>query len=94
MLTASMHRWKRGDAPSWRAARSASALGEALYLQGHVTEAKRYLAASSSELSIDPKAEIEAAEKAQTRFDRYLQASDLMQKDDQSFQLASKQNHE
>jgi serine/threonine protein kinase/Flp pilus assembly protein TadD len=42
-LTASMNRWKRTDAPSWRAARSASALGEALHRQGRTAEAEKYL---------------------------------------------------
>src|SRR5690606_20236255 len=51
MLTASMNRWKRTDAPSWRAARSASALGEALYRQGRLAEAEKYLLEGFKHLS-------------------------------------------
>lgn len=51
MLTASMNRWKRSDAPAWRAARSASALGEAVYRQGRNTEAEKYLLESYYELT-------------------------------------------
>jgi tetratricopeptide (TPR) repeat protein len=43
MLTASMNRWKRTDAPAWRAARSASALGEAMHRQGRNPQAEKYL---------------------------------------------------
>jgi tetratricopeptide (TPR) repeat protein len=43
ILTASMDRWKRTNSPAWRIARSASALGEAVYRQGRVDEAEKYL---------------------------------------------------
>jgi tetratricopeptide (TPR) repeat protein len=43
VLTASMDRWKRTNSPAWRIARSASALGEAVYRQGRVGEAQKYL---------------------------------------------------
>jgi tetratricopeptide (TPR) repeat protein len=43
LLTASMNRWKRTDAPAWRAARSASALGETLHRAGRMNEAEKYL---------------------------------------------------
>lgn len=52
MLTASMNRWKRSEAPAWRAARSASALGEAIHRQHRRTaEAERYLLDSYQELT-------------------------------------------
>ena len=54
VLTASMNRWKRAGAPPWRAMRSASALGEALYRQGRTHEAEKYLSESFHELSADP----------------------------------------
>jgi eukaryotic-like serine/threonine-protein kinase len=43
VLTASRNRWLRSDAPEWRAARSASALGEVLYREGRAAEAEKYL---------------------------------------------------
>jgi Predicted N-acetylglucosaminyl transferase len=72
VLTASMNRWKRGDAPPWRAMRSASALGEALHRQGRTAEATKYLSESLRELSTDPKADREAKDKARARAKRYL----------------------
>jgi eukaryotic-like serine/threonine-protein kinase len=75
VLTASMNRWKRGDAPPWRAMRSANALGEALYRQGRTAEATKYLSESFRELSTDPKADREAKDKARARAKRYLQTS-------------------
>ncbi|HEY7641348.1 MAG TPA: tetratricopeptide repeat protein [Steroidobacteraceae bacterium] len=72
VLTASMNRWKRGDAPPWRAMRSANALGEALYREGRITEATKYLSESLRELSADPKADREAKDKARARAKRYL----------------------
>jgi serine/threonine protein kinase/tetratricopeptide (TPR) repeat protein len=75
VLTASMNRWKRGDAPPWRAMRSANALGEALYRQGHITEGEKYLAESFRALSSDPKADREATDKARARAKRYLRTS-------------------
>ncbi|HKU14349.1 MAG TPA: tetratricopeptide repeat protein, partial [Steroidobacteraceae bacterium] len=75
LLTASMNRWKRSGAPPWRAMRSASAVGEALYRQGRVEEAQEYLAASFAALTADPKADPEAKYKARRRAERYLQKS-------------------
>ncbi len=51
MLTASMNRWRRTDAPTWRAARSASALGETLHRQGRHAEAEKYLLEGFTQLS-------------------------------------------
>jgi eukaryotic-like serine/threonine-protein kinase len=75
VLIASMNRWKRSDAPLWRAMRSANALGEALYRQGRTAEATKYLSESFRELSTDPKADREAKDKARARAKRYLKVS-------------------
>ena len=77
VLTASMNRWKRSGAPPWRAMRSASALGEAIYRQGRRAEGEKYLSESDSELSADPKAELAAKDKARERAKRYLGESVL-----------------
>ena len=71
MLTASMNRWKRTDAPAWRSARSASALGETLYREGHIAEAEKYLVQSFRELSSDAGTDIETREKARERVSRF-----------------------
>jgi len=75
VLTASMNRWSRSDAPPWRAMRSANALGEALYRQGRKTEGEKYLAESYRELSTDPKADREAKDKAAARAKRFLRTT-------------------
>jgi serine/threonine protein kinase len=72
VLIASVKRWKRSGAPPWRAARSASALGEALYRQGRTQEAERYLSDSFHQLSADSTADLPAKEKARERFERYV----------------------
>jgi eukaryotic-like serine/threonine-protein kinase len=79
VIAASMNRWKRNDAPPWRAMRSASALGEALYRQGRTQEAEKYLSDSFRELSADPNAEPAAKEKARQRFVRYVKNSSPLQ---------------
>jgi eukaryotic-like serine/threonine-protein kinase len=79
VLTASMNRWKRSGAPPWRAMRSASALGEALYRQGRTQEAEKYLSESFREVSSDPNADPAAKEKARQRVSRYLKKSSLAQ---------------
>jgi tetratricopeptide (TPR) repeat protein len=75
VLTASIERWQRSGAPPWRAARSASALGEALYRQGRVREAEMHLLKSNRELVVAPGADIEAKIKASERVARFLQRS-------------------
>ena len=75
VLTASMNRWKRGGASPWRAMRSASALGEALYRQGRSQEAEWYLTESFRVLSADTHADAEARDRAQERFARYMKKS-------------------
>ena len=72
VLADSMQRWNRAGAPPWRAARSASALGEALYRQGRTQEAERYLSESFHQLSADSTADLPAKEKARERFERYV----------------------
>jgi eukaryotic-like serine/threonine-protein kinase len=72
VLVASMNRWKRSGAPNWRVMRSASALGEALYLQRRTQEAEKYLSESFRALSADANADREAKEKAGKRVERYL----------------------
>jgi TolA-binding protein len=75
VLTASIERWRRSGAPPWRAARSASALGEALYRQGRVREAEMHLLESNRELVVAPGADIESKLKASERVARFLQRS-------------------
>ncbi len=71
MLTASMNRWKRTSAPSWRSARSASALGETLYREGRIQEAEKYLVQSFRELTADGGADVETRLKARERVARF-----------------------
>jgi eukaryotic-like serine/threonine-protein kinase len=71
MLTAAMNRWKRTDAPEWRSARSASALGEVLYRQGRVRDAEAYLTRSYRELAADDSADRDARIKARQRVERF-----------------------
>lgn len=71
VLTAATSRWSRTDAPAWRAARSASSLGEALYKQGRFTEAERYLVESYRTLRADDGADQETKNKALRRVTRF-----------------------
>jgi eukaryotic-like serine/threonine-protein kinase len=71
VLSASMYRWKRGDAPEWRAARSASALGEALYRQGRIAEAEQHLAEGYRVLAAHEHADRDARILAQQRVSRF-----------------------
>ena len=75
VLADSMQRWNRAGAPPWRAARSANALGEALYRQGRTQEAERYLSESFRQLTADSTADRPAKEKARERFERYVRKS-------------------
>jgi serine/threonine protein kinase/tetratricopeptide (TPR) repeat protein len=75
VLTASLDRWKRSGAPSWRAMRSASALGEVLYREGRTLEGTRLLSDSFHQLVADPNAETAAKDKASARVARYLRTS-------------------
>jgi serine/threonine protein kinase/TolA-binding protein len=71
MLTASMNRWKRTDSPAWRSGRSASALGEALYRQGRIADAERYLTQGYRELTADSGADPDTRSKARERIARF-----------------------
>lgn len=79
-LTAAVDRWKRSDAPTWRAARSASALGEVLYKEGRMKDAEQYLVTSFRELSADPHADQDAKKKARERVERFYVARGEPQK--------------
>ncbi len=83
MLTASMNRWKRTDAPAWRSARSASALGETLYREGHIAEAEKYLVQSFRDLSADAGADTETRQKARERVARFYTDRGQRQKFDE-----------
>jgi TolA-binding protein len=67
MLTASMNRWKRTDSSTWRSARSASALGEALYQQGRVADAEKYLVEGYRGVTAASGADGDAKRKARER---------------------------
>jgi eukaryotic-like serine/threonine-protein kinase len=81
VLLASMNRWKRSGAPEWRAARSASALGEALYRQrSRADEAERYLVESYRILAVNENADREARVKAQQRISAFYTARGQLHK--------------
>jgi eukaryotic-like serine/threonine-protein kinase len=71
MLTASMNRWTRTDAPAWRSGRSASALGETLYRQGRIGDAERYLTQGYRALTADTGADQDTRSKARARIARF-----------------------
>ncbi|HKU15555.1 MAG TPA: hypothetical protein VJQ52_14250, partial [Steroidobacteraceae bacterium] len=73
-------RWKRTGAPAWRAARSASALGEALHGQGRNDEAERYLVESYRELNSDPGADRDSKRIARDRVTKFYTAMGQRQK--------------
>jgi serine/threonine protein kinase len=71
MLTASMNRWKRTEAPAWRAARSAGALGEALHRLGRSTEAEKYLLEGYHKVAFDTGADQQTKQRARERIARF-----------------------
>jgi serine/threonine protein kinase len=71
MLSASMNRWKRTDAPAWRAARSAGALGEVLHRQGRSTEAEKYLLEGYNQVAFDTGADQQTKQRARERIARF-----------------------
>ena len=71
LLLGSRERWKRSAAPPWRAARSASALGEALYRQGRAEEAEKYLVEGYRGLAGNTGADQDAKAKARERIARF-----------------------
>jgi eukaryotic-like serine/threonine-protein kinase len=72
VLSASMNRWKRSDAPSWRAARSKNTLGEVLASQGRIKEGEQYLTETFRELASDPGADQDAKDRARHRIERFF----------------------
>lgn len=71
LLLAAMHRWNRTGAAPSRAARSASALGEALYRMGRAAEAEKYLVESYQALAADDRSNREERIKARERVKRF-----------------------
>jgi eukaryotic-like serine/threonine-protein kinase len=71
VLRASMNRWKRSDAPPWRAARSKSALGEVLLRQGRTKEGEQYLIESFRAITRDKTADKDASARAIARLERF-----------------------
>jgi hypothetical protein len=69
-----MNRWKRTDAPAWRAARSASALGEALYRQGKKKDAEKYLLEGYQALTAETGSDADTRNKARQRVVDYYVA--------------------
>lgn len=74
VLTASMNRWKRTDAPSWRVSRSKNALGEVLFRQGRIAEAEDYLVSSFKELALDESADRDARQISRARVENFFTA--------------------
>jgi serine/threonine protein kinase/TolA-binding protein len=70
-LTAAMNRWKRTDAPAWRAARSASALGEVLHREGRHAEAERKLVDSYRILATADGVDVRTRDAARERVVRF-----------------------
>jgi tetratricopeptide (TPR) repeat protein len=71
LLLSSRTRWARSGAPEWRAARSASALGEALYRQGRSAEAEKFLLEGYRGLSAASGADQDTKAKARERIARF-----------------------
>lgn len=74
LLTAAMNRWKRTNSPAWRVARSESALGEVLHLQGRVAEAEQHLTEAYKILVADEGADRDARIAARERVERFYLA--------------------
>ncbi len=74
LLTAAMNRWKRTNSPAWRAARSESALGEVLHLQGRNAEAEQHLTQAYKVLAADEGADRDARIAARERVERFYTA--------------------
>jgi tetratricopeptide (TPR) repeat protein len=67
-----MNRSKHAKEPEWRAARSASGLGEALYRQGRTKDAETYLVNSYRTLTADRNADPNAQAVARQRVERFF----------------------
>jgi eukaryotic-like serine/threonine-protein kinase len=75
-----MNRSRRANEPEWRAARSASGLGEALYRQGRASEAEPFLVNSYRTLSADRNADASAQATARERVVRFYTDRGQLQK--------------
>jgi len=71
VLEASVARWQRTTMPAWRAARSASALGEAEFREGKFEDAERHLLESYKVLSTAKGADRETVARARERITRF-----------------------
>lgn len=89
LFTAAANRWKRTDAPAWRAARSASALGEVLHREGRHADAERYLVSSYRILASAPGADRETIDKALQRLAHLYTDTNQRQKLDAVLQAAN-----
>jgi tetratricopeptide (TPR) repeat protein len=83
MLLASMNRWKRTDSSTWRAARSASALGETLYREKRFDEAEKYLVEGYRGLGPQSGADADTKRKARERIARFYSDRGLRHKLDE-----------
>lgn len=70
-LVSAMNRYRRTDAPLWRAARSANLLGEVLYREGRLQDAERYLTQSFEDLCSDKGADQDVKRSAKERIARF-----------------------
>jgi tetratricopeptide (TPR) repeat protein len=71
VLMAAVERWKRNDAPAWRSARSANALGEVLRQLGLREAAEHYLVESYRVIVSEPAADQESKRLALERVTRF-----------------------
>ncbi len=71
VFMSAMQMSKHANEPEWRAARSASGLGEALYRQGRASEAEPYLVNSYRTLTADRNADANAQAAARERVVRF-----------------------
>jgi eukaryotic-like serine/threonine-protein kinase len=71
VLTASRSRWQRTNAPPWRAARTESALGEAVFRQQRADQAEQLLLEGYRGVAHDPSASAEARERTRERLTRF-----------------------
>jgi tetratricopeptide (TPR) repeat protein len=71
VFMAAMNRSRRANEPEWRAARSASGLGEALYRQGRASDAEPFLVNSYRTLISDQNADATAQAAARERVVRF-----------------------
>jgi eukaryotic-like serine/threonine-protein kinase len=71
VFMAAMNRSRRANEPEWRAARSASGLGEALYRQGRAGDAEPHLVNSYRTLSADKNADAGSQAAARERVARF-----------------------